>query len=133
MPLPITDQLLKRESFLPERHPKKQIFIHHTAGSHNPVNVIQGWDVDTRGRVATAFVIGGRSSKGADDSFNGKVYRAFDENCWAYHLGLAKSALDKSSIGIEICNFGDVSCTSVYTGYAVPGLYLLPHLFNAAA
>jgi hypothetical protein len=106
MPLAITDQFLKPESFMPERHPKKQIFIHHTAGSHNPVNVIHGWDVDTRGRVATAFIIGGRSSKGTDDSFNGKVYRTFDENCWAYHLGLDKSALDKSSIGIEICNFG---------------------------
>jgi hypothetical protein len=106
MPLTIHNQLLRPESFMPDRVTKKQIFIHHTAGSHNPVNVIQGWDVDTRGRVATAFVIGGRSSRGTDDSFNGKVYRAFDETCWAYHLGLDRSALDKSSIGIEICNFG---------------------------
>lgn len=106
MPLQIIDRLLAPASYLPNIYPKKSIFIHHTAGSYNPLNVIAGWDSDDRGRVATAFVIGGKSAKGNDDGFNGKVYRAHDERMWAYHLGLNDSALDKSSVGIEICNFG---------------------------
>jgi len=111
MPLQILDHLLKPASFVGDKTVKKQIFIHHTAGSHNPVNVIDGWDTDNRGRVATAFVIGGKSSRGADNLYDGKVYRAFDENCWAYHLGLDKSALDKTSLAIEICNFGQLKKT----------------------
>jgi hypothetical protein len=108
MALNVLDHPLKPASYFDAEHPKRSIFIHHTAGAHNPVNVIDGWDVDTRGRVATAFVIGGRAANGSDNSFNGKVYRCLPEKKWAGHLGIPNNnnTLDQASIAIEICNFG---------------------------
>ena len=44
------------------------IFIHHTAGWQNPYNVIKSWENDTRGKIATEFVIGGQSIRGNDNS-----------------------------------------------------------------
>lgn len=108
MPLVIHNKLLTTRNYYTEAHNKTSIFLHHTAGAHNPVSTIWGWEGDTRGRVATAFVIGNRSSDGNDNLYNGKVYRCFDESRWAYHLGIPDSGgrLDKVSIGIEICAFG---------------------------
>jgi hypothetical protein len=108
MPLVIQNKLLTERNYYAEKHPKVSIFLHHTAGSHNPVNTILGWEGDARGRVATAFVIGNKSIDGKDSSFDGKVYRCFDETRWAYHLGIPDSGgrLDQVSIGIELCAFG---------------------------
>ena len=108
MPLVIHNKLLSAHSFLPEKYAKTAIFIHHTAGAHNPVSTILGWEGDSSGRVATAFVVGNKSSDGKDRSFDGKIYRSFDEAKWAYHLGIPDSGgrFDKTSIGIELCSFG---------------------------
>ena len=108
MSLEIHQKLLSEGNFLSEVYPKTSIFIHHTAGSHNPINTILGWEGDSRGRVATAFVIGNKSADGLDRQFDGKIYRCFDESRWAYHLGIPDSGgrLDKVAIAIEMCNFG---------------------------
>jgi hypothetical protein len=108
MALEIHEKRLSERNYLTEEHKKTSIFIHHTAGAHNPINTILGWEGDTRGRVATAFVIGNKSSDGLDKQYDGKIYRCFDEAKWAYHLGIPDSGgrLDKTAIGIELCSFG---------------------------
>lgn len=77
---------------------KTQIFLHFTAGGPDAKNVINFWD-DTSDRIATAYVI---------DRNTSEVFECFDPNFWGYHLGVKGSngALDKASIGIEICSYG---------------------------
>lgn len=108
MALTITDKLLSAGNYYSQQYPKKTIFIHHTAGAHSPVNTILGWEGDSRGRVATAYVIGNKSADGKDTRYDGKIYRCFDETKWAYHLGIPDSGgrVDKPAIAIEICSFG---------------------------
>lgn len=83
---------------------KKFIVLHHTASGPNPYTVIDGWKNDTRGRIATQYVIGGRSSKG--DEYDGLIVEAFPDPFWASHLGNVNSYLHSHSVGIEICNWG---------------------------
>jgi len=47
---------------------KQWIYLHHTAGWHNPYQVADMWARDTRGNVGTEFVLGGQSVK------DGKTY-----------------------------------------------------------
>jgi N-acetyl-anhydromuramyl-L-alanine amidase AmpD len=96
----ITDNLLSETQYYKEKQAKKQIVLHHTAGGSNAVNVIHGWNLDAR-RVGTAFVIDGV----------GNIFKAFEPEYWAYHLGLKTAsnvALNKASIGIEVCNWGQL-------------------------
>lgn len=83
---------------------KKFIVLHHTASGPNPYTVIDGWKNDTRGRIATQYVIGGRTTKG--DDYDGLIVEAFPDPFWASHLGNVSSYLHSHSIGIEICNWG---------------------------
>lgn len=87
---------------------KKYIFIHHTAGSSNPYNVIDGWARDSRGRVATQYVIGSSDSK-QSTKYDGLILEAFPSPFWAGHLGAVGSYLQSHSIGIELCNWGPLT------------------------
>tara|TARA_R110000772_G_scaffold148902_7_gene259546 strand:+ start:3991 stop:4830 length:840 start_codon:yes stop_codon:yes gene_type:complete len=99
--------------FLAETHKKTQIYLHHTAGSASARNTVNNWDVDSRGRIATCVAI---SNKGDKRSPDGEIVQAFSSKHWAYHLGVKGSffkemgipykALDKTSIGIELCAWG---------------------------
>ena len=92
--------MLKDNQYFKEKQFKNQIVIHHTAGSGKAANVIHGWDFNAE-RVGTAFVI----------DASGEVAKAFEPEYWAYHLGLksiSNSQLNKNSIGIEICNWGQL-------------------------
>jgi len=83
------------------------IFIHHTAGWHNPHKTIASWGRDTRGRIATEFVMGGQSIKGNDDRYDGVTVQAFPEGCQGWHLGATKDYyMNRHSVGIELCSFG---------------------------
>lgn len=85
---------------------KFYVFLHHTAGAHDPYATIRSWNNDTRGRIATQFVVGNTSTKG-DTTHNGEVVECFPDEGWAYHLGKNNSSLlHPHSIGIEICNYG---------------------------
>jgi|TARA_B110000285_G_C15086798_1_gene596677 hypothetical protein len=93
---------------------KEWIFLHHTAGRHNPKRVIDHWSKDQRGRVGTHYVIGGIPS-GADSlnlkdnegEWDGKIMQAIKDEYWGYHLGPVKSSkMHKGSISIEICSAG---------------------------
>jgi N-acetyl-anhydromuramyl-L-alanine amidase AmpD len=109
----IVQQRLSKDQFFQEEHPKKQIYLHHTAGGGNPIAVAKYFE-QKEGKVATAFVIGEK----------GTIVQLFSSKHWAYHLGLkpevfaemgvAYRSLDKISIGIEICNFGPLKKQNGY-------------------
>ena len=99
---------------------KEYLFIHHTAGWHNPYRVIDGWGNDTRGTIATEFVMGGQSVKGNDDNFDGKVLQCFPPEAYAWHLGKNGSRhMHTHSVGIEVCNFGYLVNGRTYAKTAV--------------
>ena len=90
-----TNDSLDFGEYIGDSTPKNMVFLHHTAGSHRPDWTIHGWNTDgtstNKSRVATSWVIGGKSTRDGNDDFDGKVYRAFDEEYWAYHLGTRSS------------------------------------------
>ena len=89
---------------------KEYIFIHHTAGWNNPYKCIDQWARDSRGRIATQYVIGGPHPKTKDAKYDGVVLEAFSSNYWAYHLGKnGSSHMHSHSVGIEVCNFGPLT------------------------
>jgi N-acetyl-anhydromuramyl-L-alanine amidase AmpD len=87
---------------------KSQIYLHHTAGGPDAKSVFKYWE-QTPERVATCVAI----------SRSGEIVQGFKSELWAYHLGLKNEhfkkngvefvALDKISIGIEICAFGPLT------------------------
>lgn len=98
---------------------KRQIYIHHTVSSGNPINVITWWqqrEMMTGEKVATAYVIAGRKTTPTSSYKDGEIYSAFPDKYWAAHLGkptrtpgtnpLPASTLHKQSIAIELCNWG---------------------------
>lgn len=105
------DQYLKQET------PKKQIYLHHTAGNSSAINTAKYWQ-GTQDRVATAFIIAGNVKNSANEK-DGDIIQCFGSKYWAYHLGLKQEiftangipyqSLDKISIGIEVCNWGQLT------------------------
>jgi len=93
--------LLDSSQYLRQTTKKDKLFIHFTAGGPSAINVIKYWDSDEV-KVSTAFVIDGSS---------GKIFECFDPDFWSFHLGIkgTNGALDKFSIGIEICAWGPVT------------------------
>lgn len=102
---------LSATQYAQDEFTKTQIFLHHTAGNSDPFATIKDWNSDERGRIATCVVIGG-------GQFDGKIVQCFPSKQWAFHLGVKTSVfvdrglqpktLDKTSIGIEICNWGQL-------------------------
>ena len=100
--------------YFQEEHPKKQIYIHHTAGNSNGEQVFVGWASNTE-RIATCVSISGKGK----DSIDGQIIQGFSSKYWAYHLGLKQEtftaagvkyqSIDKISIGIEICSWGQLT------------------------
>ena len=115
---------------------KEYLFLHHTAGWHNPYRVIDSWGRDTRGAVATEFVLGGPSVKGNDETYDGKLLQCFPEGCYGWHLGKNGSQhMHTHSVGIEVCNFGWVKDGKTYAGTTVAESQLveLPEKFRGFA
>lgn len=96
---------------------KEYLFLHHTAGWHNPYQVVDAWGRDTRGAVATEFVLGGQSVKGNDNTHDGKLIQCFPEGAYGWHLGDNGSQhMHTHSVGIEVCNFGYIVNGKTYAG-----------------
>jgi N-acetyl-anhydromuramyl-L-alanine amidase AmpD len=112
----IKQMRLKESEYFVEEATKTQIYMHHTAGNSSAVNVANDWARDTRGRIATAFVISGPGAKNSPD---GEIVQCFSSRHWAYHLGVKGDVfraykvkhqiLDKISVGIEVCNWGQLT------------------------
>lgn len=105
----IKEQLLPRGEFLVGPTNKEWLFLHHTAGWHNPYNTISAWANDTRGQVATEFVLGGQSIRGNDDKFDGEIVKCIPDGGYGWHLGTGNNVMHRNSLGIEVCNFGYVT------------------------
>lgn len=95
------DFLLDSSQYLKQSTKKDKLFIHFTAGGPSAKNVIGFWGSDET-RVSTAFVI---------DGSDGQIFECFNPDYWSFHLGIkgTNGALDKTSIGIEICAWGPVT------------------------
>lgn len=108
--LVIHKSYLDKNEYLVGTKEKIYLFLHHTAGWNNPYSVIRSWNNDDRGRIATQFVIGGISIKDNDAKHDGEVVECFPDSGYAYHLGAnGSSKLHPQSVGIEICNFGQLT------------------------
>lgn len=128
----ITQYALQESQYIKEETSKSQIYLHHTAGNANGVGVFKGWET-TADRIATCIVISGKP-RPQDSWQDGQIVQGFSSRFWAYHLGLKKEtfsrlglryqSLDKISVGIEICNWGQLTKTArgweTYVGSLVP-------------
>ena len=96
------------------------LFLHHTAGWNNPYKCIDSWGRDSRGAVATEFVLGGQSVRGNDDTYDGVMVQAFPEGNYGWHLGKNGSQkMHVNSVAIEVCNFGWIKNGKTYAGTSV--------------
>jgi len=111
----LSDRLIIEKSYLPKNQyfegptPKQWLFLHHTAGWHDPYGTIAAWGRDDRGEVATEFVLGGPSIKGNDNTKDGILVQSFPTGGWGWHLGTGRSTMHSNSVGIEVCNFGQLT------------------------
>jgi hypothetical protein len=111
--VPSNDEAYKSEKhFLPKGEyfegptKKEWAFWHHTAGWENPYKTIDDWGKDSRGAVATEYVLGGQKITDNNDKFDGVLVKAFPEGGWGWHLGTGRGKLHSNSVGIELNNFG---------------------------
>lgn len=88
---------------------KRWIFLHHTAGWHDPNGAVSSWGGDNRGAVATEFVLGGQSILGNNDKHDGELIQVFPRGGYGWHLGTGNDAMHRESVGIEVCSFGQVT------------------------
>ena len=113
----IIKKYLPEDEYFSEETIKNSIVLHHTAGSHRPDWVVSAWDRDkTKGgkslRVATHYIVGGKSTRDGNTEWDGKIIESFDLKYWAHHIGSKSSnnsQLNKQSVGIEICNYGPLT------------------------
>ena len=105
---------------------KSQIYLHHTAGNSDPFGVYKDW-ASTDTRVATCVVVGGKPKDGSN-WIDGEIAQGYSSKYWAWHLGLKEAVfesqnlpyedLDELSIGIEICNWGQLTLKNgIYYNY----------------
>lgn len=117
--LDIKRSYLPKGEYFPGPTKKEWLFLHHTAGWHNPYDVVTTWGTDTRGEIATEFVLGGPSIKGNENKYDGVIVQAFPTGGYGWHLGTGNSAMHRNSVGIEICNFGGLTGGKTYVGTTV--------------
>ena len=83
------------------------IFLHHTAGHADPYRCIDHWGRDSRGRIATEFVLGGIDHRNNNDENDGVMVQAFPTGAQGWHLGKTGSGfMNRHSVGLEICSMG---------------------------
>ena len=98
---------LDADEYLKKPGKNEYFFLHHTAGGSNPYSCIDQWNRDSRGRIATEFVLGGQDHRTSNDEHDGVMVQAFPEEGYGWHLGKTGSGyMNKHSIGVEICSMG---------------------------
>ena len=78
---PITKVDFSSSQYIAEEHPKKQIYLHHTAGNSSAQRTFQGWNANAD-KIATCVAISGKGS------VDGEIVQGFSSKHWAYHLCL---------------------------------------------
>ncbi len=116
----INNHMLPKGEYLPGPTQKEWLFIHHTAGWHNPYRTVDHWSGDNRGRIATEFVMGGPSIHNNDFQYDGDIVRCLPDGAYAWHLGRnGLHEMHTNSVGIEVCNFGYLKDGRTYAGSTV--------------
>ena len=115
--LTIEQYFLPTDEYMSGPTKKEYCFLHHTAGWHKPKPIVDSWGRDSRGKVATEFVLGGQSVKGNDTKYDGKMIQCIPEGGYGWHLGKNGSRhMHTHSVGIEVCNFGYIKDGKTYAG-----------------
>ena len=118
--LTIEKYFLPSDEYMAGPTSKEYCFIHHTAGWHKPKPIVDSWGRDSRGKVATEFVMGGQSVKGNDSKYDGQMIQCIPEGGYGWHLGKNGSRhMHTHSVGIEVCNFGYIKNGKTYAGTTV--------------
>lgn len=112
--LEIKRQFLPKGEYLVGPTKKDWLFLHHTAGWENPYNVITSWARDSRGTIATEFVLGGPKITNGDTRWDGELVQAFPTGGYGWHLGTGNNVMHRNSVGIEVCNFGWIKDGKTY-------------------
>ena len=87
------NELIINRSYLPKGEylegptKKEYLFLHHTAGWNNPYKTIRNWGNDTRGRIATEFVLGGQKLTNGNSDYDGVMVQCMPEGAYGWHLG----------------------------------------------
>lgn len=103
----VNKYFLPRDQYIDSQTPKEYLFLHHTAGSYEPYRTVDIWAKDDRGKIATEFVIGGRSLKGDNDRFDGELVQCIPQGGYGWHLGFHGSRhMHTHSVAVELCNIG---------------------------
>lgn len=118
--------------FKAETTKKRGVTLHYAVEAHNPYRVIDIWNKDSRGSVATHFVIGGRLGNATEH--DGKVLQAFSLDYWAHHIAATRSGLpaawsqklNEQMIGIECCTLGNLERTADGRFYSDSGRVYVP-------
>jgi len=97
------------EQYIREVHPKKQIYLHHTASGKGVTGDFRHF-MSTKARIATCVIVG-------DDG----IYQLFSSKYWGHHLGIKRhvfekkglpsinTPLNRQSIAIEIDSWGPLA------------------------
>lgn len=103
----IKTYLLKKDEYFTTDEPKEWLFLHHTAGFSNPYATVNDWESDTRGKVGTQYLIGGRHLQTLDAKYDGEIVQCMPSyKNYGWHLGIGNTKVHRASIGVEVCNFG---------------------------
>jgi len=92
-----TSLRLSKDQYYSTKFTKKQIYLHHTIGG-SALSTFEYWQKSTE-RIGTAYLV----------ERDGTIYQVFDDEGWAYHLGLkiiGNTKYNRESIGIELCSEG---------------------------
>ena len=117
---------MDKDEYLTGPTKKEYLFLHHTAGGNDPYGVVKMWNNDTRGRIGTEFVMGGQSAFNGNDIYDGVIVQAFPEGAYAWHLGdNGSDYMHSHSVGIEVCNFGQIKNGLTYTGQKADPLQIV--------
>ena len=113
----IKHHFLPKGEYRPGPTKKEYLFLHHTAGWHNPFNQVNQWANDTRGSIGTEYLIGGPSVRGNSSKYDGEVVKCIPDGGYGWHLGNNGSQyMHTHSVGIETCNFGQITNGKTWAG-----------------
>ena len=113
----VNRHFLPKGEYLNGPSKKEYCFLHHTAGWNNPYKTIRNWGNDTRGRIATEFVLGGQKLTNGNNDYDGVMVQCMPEGAYGWHLGKNGSQyMHKHSVGIEVNNFGYLKDGKAYQG-----------------
>ena len=116
----IENHYLDKSQYYNGSYPVDYVVLHHTAGWDDPYQVIDLWNTDSRGRVATEFVVGGQRSTDGRSIYDGVIARAYPAGNMGGHIGDSGSSyMNMHSCGIELCNMGYVHNGKTYVNTSV--------------